>query len=176
MSFLARKVRGNLWAQAEDADRWLHPEFPYELLADLSEKEGHLISVWEVSTVDDPNLQRVAAALTVAGTNKEIQSMEFRLTPRVDVEALGITVTSTDGGTSDASINRLHRELSRLTSQQAVELLRLMRPQGRAFSAKAVARSLAEGLVSNRLPREVINQALLWSLNRQGAVSIIVPP
>jgi hypothetical protein len=174
MSFLARKVRGNLWAQAEDADRWLHPEFPYELLADLSEKEGHLISVWEVSTVDDPNLQRVAAALTVAGTNKEIQSMEFRLTPRVDVEALGITVTSTD--TSDASINRLHRELSRLTSQQAVELLRLMRPQGRAFSAKAVARSLAEGLVSNRLPREVINQALLWSLNRQGAVSIIVPP
>ena len=78
MSFLARRVKGPLWAQAADPARWVKPVFPYELLSDLGDRDG--LSVWEVSSVRDPKLKNIAAAL-VCGTKgapgKEINPLSF---------------------------------------------------------------------------------------------------
>src|ERR1700722_211755 len=125
MSLLARRVRGTFWARAVDEPaRWTPPEFPFELLSDLIER-GSRISVWEVPSSDDPMLKRIAAALTMGtrgSVGNEIQSVEFRLVPRAEVEALGIEVIPCLGDTFDNEVNPLHRELSALGSRQAISL------------------------------------------------------
>lgn len=168
MSFLARRVKGPLWAQAADPARWVKPVFPYELLSDLGDRDG--LSVWEVSSVRDPKLKSIAAAL-VCGTKgapgKEIQSVEFRLVAKSRVERLGITVNSTEGDTRNDAINADHRELSELNSTQAVGLLRLLNDgRARVFSARSVADSTCEDIVRQRLPQEVLTRDLLWSIHR----------
>jgi hypothetical protein len=40
MPLLARKIKGPLWANASEATRWKRPEFPFELLTDLVDKDG----------------------------------------------------------------------------------------------------------------------------------------
>ena len=177
MSFLARKVRGPLWAQAGEAGRWARPDYPFELLPDLIDKDGSGVSVWEVKSKVDPALKRIAAALTVApNSSKTIQSVEFRLVDKSRVEALGIVVTVSPGDTQDKEINGLHRELSPLTAARAIALLRLMNRKAQAFSAKEVARFIAEGILHAHLPPGVLNQQLLWSLHQQyHAIKIVVP-
>jgi hypothetical protein len=178
MSFLARKVKGPLWAHAGEAGQWVRPEFPFELLGDLIDKHGGGISVWEIKSKVDPALKRIAAALTVepsANSSKAIQSMEFRLIDKAKAQSLGINVTASDGGTKDAGINGLHRELSKLTSTQAIGLLRLMNKRARVFSAKDVAKSVADGLLRGRLPPEILSSQLMWSLHQYDAIKIVVP-
>lgn len=79
MSLLARRVRGPLWAEAEDSQRWQRGDFPIEVLADLAPKGGGL-SVWEIASRRDSALKRIAAALIF--DSNQIDSMEFRLVPK----------------------------------------------------------------------------------------------
>src|ERR1044072_9425837 len=114
MALLARKTRGELWAQRADAELWSPPNFPYELLPDLIDREGGGLSFYEVKSLVDPSLKRVAAALLAgskARPGKEIQNLEFRFARRQDVEALGIAIQATPGETRDAAVNEMHREL-----------------------------------------------------------------
>jgi hypothetical protein len=175
MPFLARRVKGPLWANASEPQRWTEPEFPFELLTDLIDRDGSGISVWEVKSTADPALERIAAAMTIgtkANPGREIQSIEFRLADRACVEKLGITVTASPGDTRDAGINDLHRELSGLTAMQAIGLLRLMKTRDRVFSAKEVATFVATGLVREHLPMEALTRDFLWSLHQKKPVKI----
>lgn len=178
MPFLARKVKGPLWAQAGDAERWVRPEFPFELFGDLIDRDGSGVSVWEVNSKVDPVLKRIAAALTVSpnsNSSKAIQSMEFRLVDKAHVQALGIAVTASEADTKDKDINGLHRELWKLSSSQAIALLRLMRKKAQVFSAKDVANFVTVGILRGHLPPEILNQHLLWSLYQFQGVKIVIP-
>jgi hypothetical protein len=177
MPFLARRVKGVLWANASDPERWVGSEFPFELLTDLLDKGGVGISVWEVKSKVDPTLKRVAAALMMGSkTNpgREVQSIEFRLADKARVEALGIKITSSLGDTRDNEINGLHRDLSDLNAKRAVALLRLMKTRACVFSAKEVARFVATGLVRQHLPMDALTKELLWNLHQRKPLKITI--
>jgi hypothetical protein len=174
---LARRVNGTLWAKATDEALWQGTEFPYYLLPELIEKGGGL-SVWQVASESDAVLQRILAAMlagTTSAPGKDIPSVEFRLVERADVEALGISIKQTDGDVRDEGIKKLHYELIDLNANRAIALLRLMNKNAKIFSAKDAARIVAQSIMSNHLPPEVLSREFLHALNQKGAVRIVVP-
>lgn len=175
MALLARRVKGRLWANAQDVQVWRRPNYPYQLLTDLIDKEGGGISVWEVASRTDPNLKRIAAALTVGNKQNpgnEISDIEFRFADLAKVSALGIKAINTSGDTRDKEVNKLHRELVELTAAQAVALLRMMNKKERIFSAKEIAKFVAKGIARGEL-EDALNQKLLWALHQKNAVKIV---
>jgi hypothetical protein len=178
MPFLARRVKGALWAKAREADAWKRPNYPYELLSDLIDKHGAGISVWEVASTRDPALKRIAAALTAGNKStpgSEISDIEFRFVDKEAIEKLGCSIVTNLGDTKDAEINKLHRDIVGLTGPQAVSLLRMMNRKAKLFPARHVAQYLSDSFRRGRLTEDALNQKLLWSLHQKKAVKILTP-
>jgi hypothetical protein len=175
MPLLARKVNGTLWANNADDTLWAEPEFPLALLPELVDRQGGGLSFWQVDGLGHPSLKRIAAALLAVPTTKEITGIEFRLVDKAQVEALGISITQTDGGTKDKGINHLHYEFGDLTGTRAVALLRLMKQKAKIFPGKVTARLIAQGIIRKNIPKDVLTKDFLNALNQQKAVKIILP-
>jgi hypothetical protein len=177
MPLLARQVNGPLWAKLTDPVLWKKPDFPYQLLTDLIDRSGGGLSFWEVANAVDPNLKRIAAAL-LAGTDKapgkEIKSVEFRLVDQSKLAALGITVTTNDGGTRDEDVNKLHRELNGVNASSAIALLRMMNKRARVFSANESARFISQSIVRKHLNPDVLKKDFLYALHQKSAVRIVM--
>lgn len=178
MPLLARRVNGSLWANAADDALWDGPEFPISLLNELVDRHGGGLSVWQVDRVGDPNLKRIVSAIVAgpsSGPGKEIPTIEFRLVEKSQVEALGISVTKSEGNLRDKGINHLHYELGNLTATRAVQLLRLMRRAAKVFPAKVTARLVAQSIIRTHLPADVLSRDFLHALHQRKAVKIVLP-
>jgi hypothetical protein len=173
MPLLARRVKGKFWTKADEPALWTNGGFPYEPLTDLMDKLAGGVSLWQVHSSRDVMLRRIAAALVIGGN--QIESVEFRTFPRAQAGTLGLTLTQRPGQTKDVGINSLHWEIDNLTGRQAIGLVKRLRTSIVTFSAKEVARFIAESLTKNYMPANALTERLLSDMRKYDAVKIVVP-
>lgn len=180
MPLLARQVRGILWARTSEPRAWENGNFPHEVLADLTAKAGEGVSFWQIGSRRDPMLRRIAAALEIVRKQDQIDSIEFRMAARTDLDALGVNLRQTQAKSKDPGIDGLHWEIENLTGPQAVRLAELMSGKDKVttFSAREVARFIARSITMGHIEissSDPLSPKTLGALQRHGAVRIIVP-
>jgi len=135
-------------------DRWLETEgrepldFPADVLTDLK-TTGDQLSVFEVTGTIDA--ERIAIA--VAAGKREPDDTSYAVFDRVAAETLGIVVSpDKPGGTFDADVNALHRDLLIGTARRLLDFAGLLASgEIAALPKKRVAELLKKGFESGRL-------------------------
>jgi hypothetical protein len=172
MPILVRRVnKPQVWAEADEPSAWHDGSFPFAVLSELVELRGSGLSFYEISSSQDYNLERIAAALKF--TAKQIESIEFRGLELARAQQLGFDVKATAGDTKDLGVNGLHRELSIPSGPQAVSLAREMCKLQLAFGAHEVANFLVNSLLNDYLPFKEMSKDLLHALKQLDRVKLV---
>ena len=150
-------------------DRWfVHPEIewlgPGELQADALidlRTQGNALSVFELDSTVNP--ERITIA--VAAGRQKVDDTGYAIFDQDAVEALGIEIRRTQGGTADVTVNALHCDLCVRTATMLVALARAI-AQGTItpILRKRVGELLKTGLESRQLDSGKVNPDLRKSL------------
>jgi hypothetical protein len=160
--FVRAGLRTNRWLETES----LTPqEFPADVITDLR-TQGNKLSVYEVDA--SINAERIAIAIA-AGKQKPDET-GYAVFGREAVEALGIEIEKTKGGTADAAVNARHYDLHVGTASKLLELAGIIAHGDIVpILGKRVEELLRVGLSSGQLDRARINKKLRQMLEPNAA-------
>ena len=143
--FVRAGLRYNRWLETEGREPL---DFPADVLTDLK-TTGDQLSVFEVA--DAISAERIAIA--VAAGRQDPDDTSYAVFDRVAAETLGIAVSEDNpGGTCDAGVNALHRDLRVGTARRLLDFAGLL-ATGEIIPLlkEQVANLLRDGFESGRL-------------------------
>jgi hypothetical protein len=123
MPLLARNIRNpGLWTDGED--HWSGGDFPFSALTELADGRSQGLSLYEVNSVRDPALGRIAAALWLGTEQNTVRQYQFRFVHTDQLDKIGITYEKTSGKLPFDHLNTKHYQITGLDGPKSIELAR----------------------------------------------------
>ncbi len=155
--FVRAGLRINRWLETESREA---AEFPADVITDLK-TGGDMLSVFEIGA----SISAERIAIAVAAGKQKADETGYAVFDRAAVEAVGIGITKTKGGTPDAEVNAYHYHLKVGTAARLIELAGVIaRGQIDSILSKRVEELLIAGLKSGQLDEARVNRDLLERL------------
>ncbi len=163
--FVVGSLRLERWYTAPDIPWLAEGDVLADALRDLRPKDG-THSVYEVPQPEDQALiKRIVVAIAAGQENP--RDVGYFLFERADVDALGIPINNAvSGGTGDAQVNALHRDLEHLSAQSPAVVARIMAngEQGEVL-AKELRGIVKTEVAADRLDKSKVSAGLRKELN-----------
>jgi len=153
MPLLLRTVREHRWYKSEAA-RWLaEGDIPADPLGDCTTSQNRL-SVYEVAE-DQSNLERIIRAVAV-GKDK-IADTGYVIFSSDLVEVAGIATSVAVGTTPDKGVNDWHRDLTELSGNKLLRLVRAILEDGQSGTIlkKRLRELVEQGIREKHLPEKL---------------------
>ena len=124
---------------------WLSPgELQAGVFLDLR-TERNALSVYRADSDEDAAKIGVA----IAATRRSFGNLDYAIIEESELTAIGITPAQTEGATPSSEVNRLHRDLNRLTMDKLIQLAHAVsRGKHRRIDTKSIRIQLIAALQS----------------------------
>jgi hypothetical protein len=166
---LARSLAAD-WA--DYCDCWNEADFPFEILSELSDGRAKGLSCYEVNSIRDLRLVKLAAALWLGTTGNSKKAYTFRFIHTDELDTASVSYEKTHGDLKIADLNSYHYEIKGLRGPSAVELAKIMsRGRARTIKNEEYLNEVAAYIRRGEYDGAQLQKDALNLLNKHGSIS-----